>query len=124
VPGTLVLIDRPQPDPSPFSAAPADPIALVPSHLTSLPERVARALRARLPLTRPAGTVRWYTPGLDLALASRDTGAAVGRRRQDRDDAHRIARIGSLLTFAATPAKSPRQVTPPSASRSRRSDAW
>jgi hypothetical protein len=70
VPGTIVLIDCPQLDQNPFSAVPADPIALIPSHLIGLPERAARALRARLPLTRPAGTVRWHTPGLDRVLAS------------------------------------------------------
>src|SRR5215472_11922567 len=70
VPGTLVLIDRPQLDPSPFNGEPADPIALVPSQLTALPAQAARELRARLPLTRPAGTVRWQTPGLDRAVAA------------------------------------------------------
>jgi hypothetical protein len=100
VPGTLVLIDLPNIDPSPFSAARADPIALVPSHLTSLPERVARALRARLPLTQPEGTVRWYTPGLDLAFAA---GTVRERSWEDHDNDHRIARTGGLLAFAATP---------------------
>jgi hypothetical protein len=104
VPGTLVLIDRLNIDPSPFSAGPADPIALVPSRLTALPERTARALRARLPLKRPEGTVRWHTPGLDRALASRDTAAAGGQRSwEDRAIGHRITRTGGLVVFAATP---------------------
>jgi hypothetical protein len=109
VAGTLVLIDRPNIDPSPFSAAPADPIVLVPSDLTVLPERAARALRSRLPLTRPEGTVRWHTPGLDLALAARrddptaSRAAAIAGMWKDRDEAHRIARTGGLVTFAATP---------------------
>jgi hypothetical protein len=101
VPGTLVLIDRPNIDPSPFSAAPADPIALVPSHLTSLSERAARTLRARLPLTRPQGTVRWFTPSLEHALAA--AGTVRERSWEDRDNDHRIARTGGLLTFSATP---------------------
>jgi hypothetical protein len=104
VPGTLVLIDRAHIDPSPFSAAPATPIALVPSHLTPLPERAARALQTRLPLTRPAGTVRWHTPGLDRALANPEAAAAVHlRRRHDPKDSHRVMHTGSLLVLAATP---------------------
>jgi hypothetical protein len=71
-PGTIALIDHPHLDPSPFSAEPADPIALIPSDLTSLPGQAARELRRQLPLTHPAGTVRWHTPGLDHALADRD----------------------------------------------------
>ncbi|MGL5444773.1 MAG: hypothetical protein ACRDDJ_20180, partial [[Mycobacterium] stephanolepidis] len=35
-PGTLVLIDRAHLDPNPFDAEPADPIVLLPSHLTVL----------------------------------------------------------------------------------------
>jgi hypothetical protein len=74
VPGTLVLIDRPNLDPNPFDAEPADPIALVPADLTRLTPQAARALRARLPLTTPPdGTVRWQTPGYDLAASQRDT---------------------------------------------------
>ncbi len=97
VPGTLVLIDRPHLDPNPFSAEPADPIALIPSRLTSLSEQAARDLRARLPLTRPTGTVRWQTHGLDLAIA------ADGRRRASRTGRDRIARSGGVITFAGTP---------------------
>jgi hypothetical protein len=57
-------------------------------------------LRARLPLTRPEGTVRWHTPGLDLAIASRDAGAAGGRLRPD--GGCRIMRTGGLHAYAAT----------------------
>jgi hypothetical protein len=103
VPGTLVLIDRPNIDPSPFSAAPADPIALVPSHITSLPERAARVLRARLPLTRPEGTVRWHTPGLDYAVAALAAGHARWQPRRDRAGQGRIARTGGLVNFTAPP---------------------
>ena len=101
VPGTLVLIDRPQLDPSPFNGEPADPIALVPSQLTSLSARAARELRARLPLTQPAGTVRWQTRGLDLAIAA--GGSRAARWRDRRPDANRITRSGGLITFAGTP---------------------
>lgn len=107
VPGTLVLIDRPQLDPEPFSAAPADPIALVPSGLTVLTERAAREIRARLPLTRPAGTVRWQTPGLDTALANRGTPAWDRQLddwwSRDRPGDNRIARTGGLVAFAGLP---------------------
>lgn len=107
VPGTLVLIDRPQLDPEPFSAGPADPIALVPSELTSLSDRAAREIRARLPLTRPAGTVRWQTPGLDIALARRGTPAWDRQlddwRYRDRPGDTRISRTGGLVVFAGLP---------------------
>lgn len=59
-PGTLVLIDRAHLDPNPFDAEPADPIVLLPSHLTVLTRQAARALRRRPPTT-PDGTVRWRT---------------------------------------------------------------
>lgn len=105
VPGTLVLIDLPQLDPEPFSAAPADPIALVPSDLTSLSERAAREIRARLPLTRPDGTVRWQTPGLDLALAKEGTPGWKAQlddwRLSDRPGDKHIGRVGGLTVFAA-----------------------
>jgi hypothetical protein len=110
VPGTLVLIDRPQLDTEPFSGVSADPIALVPSELTSLPERAAREIRARLPLTRPAGTVRWQTPGLDRMVA------AVAERPvpdfdapwedwldRNRPGDNHIARVGGLVVFAGLP---------------------
>ncbi len=68
--GTLVLIDRVHLDPNPFDAAPADPIVLLPTHLTVLTEQAARRLRQRLPqCDRPEGTVRWRTHGLDRQLA-------------------------------------------------------
>jgi hypothetical protein len=106
-PGTLVLIDRPRLDPEPFSAEPADPIALVPRELTSLSDRAAREIRARLPLTRPAGTVRWQTPGLDIALAKRGTAGwtvqAGEWRRGDRPGDSRISRVGGLVAFAGRP---------------------
>lgn len=100
MPGTLVLIDHPNLDPNPFSGEPADPIALVPSRLTTLSERAARDLRARLPLTRPTGTVRWQTHGLDRAIAAGRRSAGSWRNRPG--DA-RIGRSGGLITFAATP---------------------
>jgi hypothetical protein len=109
VPRTLVLIERPQLDPSPFDAAPAAPIALVPAHLTPLPSRDARELRKRLPLTRPAGTVRWHTPGLAAAAATEpDSYRVIPPWRRDPPtgagaDRHRIERAGGLLIFAAKP---------------------
>lgn len=107
IPGTLVLIDRPNLDPEPFSAAPADPIALVPSELTSLPARAAREIRARLPLARPAGTVRWQTPGLDLALAKQGTSAGCALAddwwRVSRPGDNQVSRAGGLVVFAGLP---------------------
>jgi hypothetical protein len=107
VPRTMVLIDRPFIDPNPFDAAPADPIALVPALLTPLRTRSARQLRQRLPLTTPAGTVRWHTPGLAAALAEQRRDRAPGERRAPwiapRGFQERIDRIGGLLVLAATP---------------------
>lgn len=107
VPGTLVLIDRPQLDADPFNAEPADPIALLPARLTSLSGKAARELRARLPLTRPTGTVRWQTPGLDRVLAERGTAAWAARMRrwqhEDRPGDEHVSRIGGLVVFAGLP---------------------
>jgi hypothetical protein len=78
-PGTVVLIDRPHLDPTPFEPEPASPILLVPEWLTPLRAGTVRALRGMLPLTAPpAGTVRWQTPGLDRRSRR------PGRRRSPR----------------------------------------
>ncbi|MGK5551068.1 hypothetical protein ACSNOI_05585 [Actinomadura kijaniata] len=72
-PGTLVVIDREFVAPTPFDADPGDPIVLVPAWETPFTGKVARDLKARLPLTgAPDGTVRWRTHGLDAALADED----------------------------------------------------
>jgi hypothetical protein len=110
VPGTLVLIDRPFLDPNPFDAEPADPIALVPAHITALAGQAARELRHRLPLTEASdGTVRWHTHGLDAAVALRraERDLPVGAWRppwvQPRGFQERMDRVGGLITLAATP---------------------
>lgn len=110
VPGTLVLIDRPFLDPNPFDAEPADPIALVPAHLTPLTGSAARELRQRLPLRGSDGTVRWHTHGLDVAVAERRAERArpVGSLRprwiRPRGFQERMRRVSGLLTLAADPA--------------------
>ena len=111
VSGPLVLIDRPFLDPNPFDAEPADPIALVPASLTSLPGKAARQLRRRLPLDGTGdGTVRWHTHGLHAAVAAwraeRDRPPGQWRRQwiPSQGFQQRMARIGGLLTLAATPA--------------------
>jgi hypothetical protein len=110
VPGTLVLIDRPFLDPNPFDAEPADPIALVPAHITALTGKAARELRRQLPLLRSGdGTVRWHTHGLDAAVATRraERDRPIGARRPPwvppRGVQERMDRIGGLITLAATP---------------------
>jgi len=110
VPGTLVLIDRPFLDPNPFDAEPADPIAIVPALLTPLGTRAAGELRRRQPLRGPAdGTVRWHTPGYDVAVAARharlDRPASHGREPYVPPSGfqERVARIGGLVTLAAVP---------------------
>lgn len=64
-PGTIVLIDRQFVTPNPFDADPADPIVLVPGWCTPFDERAAGQLKAAMPLSHSAGTVRWQTFGLD-----------------------------------------------------------
>lgn len=105
-PGTLVVIDRPFLDPTPFEGEASDPVALVPRRLTPLDEGAARALRRALPLrTAPDGTVRWRTYGLDRALA--DPG---GRRESLREEYLRggglrsdVTRRGGLIVLSASP---------------------
>jgi hypothetical protein len=77
VPGTLVVIGAPWLDPEPFGAGRSDPVAVVPAMLTAIGPQAARQLRQRLPLSRPAGTVRWHAPELAPAVAA------------DRDDRDR-----------------------------------
>lgn len=65
-PGSLVVLDRPFLVPTPFDADPADPIVLVPGWCTAFDRHRAAALLRELPLrTRPDGTVRWRTFGLE-----------------------------------------------------------
>ena len=79
----------------------------VPDDLTGFGTAQARALHARLPLrSRPGGTVRWHTPGLDLALADLDawwTGEA-GEKYRLGDADGRVERRGGLLALRATAA--------------------
>jgi hypothetical protein len=112
VPGTVVVIGAPLLDPNPFDAEPADPVAVVPAMLTSLGTQAARQLRQRLPLGRPAGTVRWHTPGLAPAVAAwrHERGRPPGQRPWYPlpDSRHRIDRAGGMLvlTTAAPELKS------------------
>ncbi|MFC8448907.1 hypothetical protein [Kitasatospora sp. NPDC057223] len=107
-PNTLIVIDRPFLDPTPFEGEAADPVVLVPRDLTPLSEAAARALRRALPL-RPApdGTVRWRTPGLDLALADIEGWHEKVREdyRRQRDFAGLVTRRGGLIMIAAPPAE-------------------
>jgi hypothetical protein len=105
-PGTLVVIGAPSLDPDPFDAGPSDPIAVVPARLTTLGAQAARQLRQRLPLGRPAGTVRWHTPGLAPAVTAfrheRDRPPGQRPWYPPPDARHRISRIGGMLTLTAT----------------------
>ncbi|GAA4566396.1 hypothetical protein GCM10023193_43000 [Planotetraspora kaengkrachanensis] len=109
VPGTVVVIGPQHLDPNPFDAEPADPIALVPSHLTTLTARASRSLRRLLaaPAT-PDGTVRWHTWSLDPAVAELRAwrpGAAWPAWRPPADPyGVAIDRIGGLLTLRGSPA--------------------
>ncbi|MFA4080313.1 hypothetical protein [Mycobacteroides salmoniphilum] len=107
-PGTFVLIDRAHLAPNPFDAEPADPIVLLPSHLTALTRQAAKALRGQPP-TKPDGTVRWRTHGLDTRVAEY-------REWRDMPDGQReypytpepagwetVERIGGVLVLAGGP---------------------
>ncbi len=101
-PDTLIVVDRPFLDPTPFEGETSDPFVLVPSELTPLSEAAARALRRALPLRTPSqGTVRWHTPGLDLALT--DTKAWHEQHWRHVRERNLITRRGGLLVFAAPP---------------------
>lgn len=107
-PDTLIVIDRPFLDPTPFEGEAADPVVLVPRGLTPLSEAAARALRRALPLrSAPDGTVRWRTPGLDLALADVEGWSTKVRDdyRRGRDFAGLVTRRGGLVMLAAAPAE-------------------
>lgn len=106
-PGTVVLIDRPFLQPTPFDADPADPIVLVPGWCTTLDEHAARTLKSRLPLANPEGTVRWRSFGLDRTLEPAtldlwwDTWWDRHRHRPDSGDVTR--RAGLLVLTPDTP---------------------
>ncbi|WP_306363947.1 TfoX/Sxy family DNA transformation protein [Nocardia sp. CC227C] len=98
-PHTVVLIDRPFLCPNPFDADPADPIVLVPGWCTPFDDHVARHLKNRLPLSKPVGTVRWHTFGLDRTPdpATREAWWDGYRRHQEGG---RVSRQSGLLVLA------------------------
>jgi|SRR5579871_5564950 len=68
-PNTLILLHGEHLRPTPFDAAPSDPILLAPTPHTALCEDVLCALKYRLKhLGPPTQTVRLHTFGLDAAL--------------------------------------------------------
>jgi hypothetical protein len=108
--GTLALITRACLDPNPFDAAAADPIALVPTNLTVLSHKAARAIRRHFSHPQfPQGTVRWRSHGLTLARAQEREwqGLPRGLRRYPfvpkANGWQRVDRIGGLVTFAGPP---------------------
>ncbi|MFI6446627.1 hypothetical protein [Kitasatospora sp. NPDC050543] len=107
-PDTLIVVDRPFIDPTPFDGERSDPFVLMPRHLTPLSEAAARALRRALPLNSPSqGTVRLRTPGLDLALADPEGWQETLRHDYGHgvDFSSQVTRRGGLLVLAATPAE-------------------
>lgn len=106
VPGTVVLIDEPFVTTEPFEGTRADPILLVPAHLTPLTDRSAADLRRALPHARAEGTVRWRTHGLDAAVAAgkrvRPPGAGRSRYRAPVGP-ERVDRLGGFVSVAASP---------------------
>ncbi|TQS19231.1 hypothetical protein [Microbispora sp. KK1-11] len=107
LPGTVVVIDRPHLDPNPFDAEPADPIVLVPAHLTTLTARAIRRLR-RAAAEPSHGTVRWHTWGLDTELdRARRTLDLRWPEWEPPVDTHgaAIERTGGALVFRAPPSR-------------------
>lgn len=104
-----MIIDRRFIDPNPFDAEQGDPIALVPADLTHLPARTARRLRRRLAVPgTAAGTVRWHTWGLDVAVdewrAQRAEGTWWRRWRPEKDvRAAEVERLNGVLSVRASP---------------------
>lgn len=112
LPGTVIVIDRPHLDPNPFDAEPADPIVLVPAHLTTLTAQAIRGLRRHV--AEPSqGTVRWHTWGLDAELARmrerarecREFRRWPGWEPPAADHGAAVERIGGALVFRAPPAR-------------------
>ncbi|WP_078314610.1 hypothetical protein [Mycobacterium sp. D16Q16] len=107
-PGTLVLIDRAHLEPNPFDAETADPIVLLPSHLTVLTRQAAQTLRVQPP-AKPEGTVRWRTHGLDSWVAEfREWREMPSGQRQypytpEPTGWESVERIGGVLVLAGGP---------------------
>jgi hypothetical protein len=103
-PDTILLLDLPHLTTTPFEADPPTPVVFVPSRRTTLPAGAAHALRRQLPLsTRPEGTVRLLTHGLDRAFAG-DLPPPPPWDDPARTEGQNvwIAAHGGILTLAAT----------------------
>lgn len=71
--GTVIVLHGEHLRPTPFDAAPSDPILLLPAHLTAMDRDALHRLKDRLNhLPAPTRTVRWRTYGLDRSLADRE----------------------------------------------------
>jgi hypothetical protein len=69
--------------------------------LTSLSPQAARQLRQRLPLARPAGTVRWHVPGVAAWRRERDRLPGQWPWYPPPDSRHRIGQTGGMLVLTA-----------------------
>ncbi len=106
VPGTVVLIDGPSLSTEPFEGTRADPILLVPAHLTPLTDRTAADLRRALPHARAGGTVRWHTHGLDAQVATARRVRLPGEGWPPYDPPvgpERVGRLGGFVSITASP---------------------
>jgi hypothetical protein len=114
-PNTLFLLHGEHLQPTPFDAAPSDPIVLAPTPHTALCEDVLRSLKSRIQhLGPPTQTVRLHTYGLDVALAdvpgfhAREYPREQGWhshlvRSNDIWQQERMQRWGGFLCYTAPP---------------------
>ncbi|MEU0939356.1 hypothetical protein [Embleya sp. NPDC005971] len=103
---TVLVVDRPFLDPSPFDAEPSPPIVVVPTQSTPFGDRAARELRRQLPLSTPSeGTLRLRRPGFTEAVADRQAwfGARPPRRFHGYDERHRRPVIGMRAGLLVLP---------------------
>lgn len=103
-PGTAVLIDGVQLQPTPFEADPASPVLIIPAGLTRVDAGLLRQLKSRLRRPPPQSTIRWQTFSLPRAAAEPND----WRRWSFREGAHersqeQMQRLGGFLCYTAPP---------------------
>jgi hypothetical protein len=114
-PGILVLLHGRHLRPTPFDAAPSDPVLLIPAGLTPFRPEAFRQLKARLgSLHPPRQTIRWHTFGLDAQLLAQSQGTPTDLDRARAFlstpaggptwQAEKMTRCGGFICYSAPPA--------------------
>ncbi len=109
-PNTLILLHGEHLLPTPFDAAPSDPILLAVAPRTALCKDVLRDLKSRLKHPGPpTRTVRWHTFGLDAALEdvsayhAQDYPQDYSYRINDIWKQERMQHWGGFICYTAPP---------------------